>query len=138
MSEPTLFDVLGGHSALRRVIWHFVDRMFDDVMIGFLFQAADRDRVKAKEYEFAARHLGAAVQYTGRPLGPVHQAHRISSGQFMRRLQILKETLAHFQVPPEVSQHFVQHTLALQSEITNGAPDHCGPAGAPHSSSESR
>jgi hemoglobin len=125
--QDTLFERLGGETVLRALIARFVDRMFDDLMIGYLFRAADRERVKAKEYEFAARHLGAELSYTGRPLHEAHRAHRITGGQFMRRLQILKETLAAFQAPPEVSEHWIAHTLSLQAEITDNALDQCDP-----------
>jgi len=125
--EPTLFDRLGGEPTLRAIIDRFVDRLFDDLMIGYLFRAADRERVKAKEYEFAARHLGGPAEYTGRELSAAHRAHRITGGQFMRRLQILKETLAAFRVPPEVSDAWVAHTLSLQTEITDNALDQCDP-----------
>src|SRR5882757_792319 len=128
MPQPSLFEALGGEAALRPIIARFVDRMFEDIMIGYLFRAADRERVKAKEYEFAARHLGAPVEYTGRALPDAHRAHRITGGQFMRRLQILKETLAAFQAPAPVSEHWVLHTLSLQAQITNNAPDQCDPA----------
>ncbi len=127
MPQPTLFEMLGGEAALRAIIARFVDRMFDDLMIGYLFRAADRERVKAKEYEFAARHLGAPVSYSGRPIDEAHRAHRVTGGQFMRRLQILKETLAAFQVPREVSEHWLAHTLSLQAEITDNALDQCDP-----------
>ncbi|HKO50485.1 MAG TPA: group 1 truncated hemoglobin [Polyangiaceae bacterium] len=127
MEPPTLFERLGGETSLRAIIARFVDRLFDDLMIGYLFRAADRERVKAKEYEFAARHLGAPVAYTGRPIDQTHRAHRITGGQFMRRLQILKETLAAFQVPPEVCEHWITHTLSLQAEITDNALDQCDP-----------
>src|ERR1041384_5052798 len=98
-APPTLFDELGGEPLLRRIIDRFVDRIFDDVMIWFLFRDASRDRVKEKEYEFAARHLGADVPYTGRPLRDVHAKHAIMGGQFNRRLQILKDTLTEMNVP---------------------------------------
>lgn len=128
MSQPSLFDALGGEAVLRPLISRFVDRMFDDIMIGYLFRAADRERVKSKEYEFAARHLGARIEYTGRPLADAHRAHRVTGGQFMRRLQILKETLVAFQAPPAVSTHWIEHTLGLQADITNNALDQCDPA----------
>jgi len=127
MQEQALFDRLGGEAVLRPIIARFVDRLFDDLMIGYLFRAADRERVKAKEYEFAAQHLGGQVAYTGRPVREAHRVHRITGGHFMRRLQILKETLAEFQVPPEVSEHWIAHTLSLQSEITDNALDQCDP-----------
>lgn len=127
MEEESLFDTLGGEPALRAIIGRFVDRMFDDVMIGYLFSAASRQRVKDKEYEFAARHLGARVEYSGRPLVEAHRAHRITGGQFMRRLQILKETWAAFQVPEIVREHWLAQTLSLQAQITDNALDQCDP-----------
>jgi hemoglobin len=127
MPEAPLFEALGGEPKLRAIIERFVDRLFDDVMIGYLFRAADRQRVKDKEFEFAARHLGAPVPYTGRPLTDAHRAHRITGGQFMRRLQILKETLTEFQVPEPVAEHWLNHTLALQAQITDNALDQCDP-----------
>lgn len=127
MQESSLFDRLGGELVLRAIIERFVDRLFDDLMIGYLFRAADRERVKAKEFEFAAQHLGAPVPYTGRVIKEAHRAHRITGGQFMRRLQILKETLAQFRVPSEVSEAWVAHTLSLQAEITDNALDQCDP-----------
>ena len=127
MSEPVLFEALGGAAALRPIIDCFVDRLFDDIMVGYLFRSADRQRVKAKEYEFAARHLGAGNEYTGRPIADAHRAHRITSGQFMRRLELLKQTLAAFQVPAEVTRHWVEHTLSLKPEVTNMALDSCAP-----------
>ncbi len=128
MAPPSPFESLGGEAVLRPLIARFVDRLFDDIMIGYLFRAADRDRVKAKEYEFAARYLGATLEYTGRPLPEAHRAHRITGGQFMRRLQILKETLVEFRVPPTVAAAWVEHTLSLQAQITNNALDQCDPA----------
>lgn len=127
MSQASQFEALGGEPVLRALIDRFVDRLFDDLMIGYLFRSADRTRVKAKEYEFAARHLGAEVAYTGRPLTDAHRAHRITGGQFMRRLQILKDTLAEFQAPIAVVEHWVLHTLSLQTEITDNALDQCDP-----------
>ena len=53
MAEPSDFERLGGEPVLRRVIDTFVDRCFDDMMIGFHFRAADRERVKRFEYQHA-------------------------------------------------------------------------------------
>ena len=77
MAQASLFDELGGEPVLRKIIDRFVDRLFDDVMIGFHFQASSvsRERIKEKEYEFAARHLGASLEYTGRPIDAAHRRH---------------------------------------------------------------
>ena len=123
----TLFETLGGEPALRRIVDRFVDRIFDDVMIGYLFRAADRERVKAKEYELAAAQLGASVVYTGRPLREAHQPHRIKGGEFMRRLQILKDVLAEERAPASVVEHWLRHTESLRAAVTVGGPDECDP-----------
>jgi hemoglobin len=127
MSSPTLFEQMGGESALRRVVDTFVDRVFDDTMIGFFFRNASRERVKEKEYEFAARHLGADIPYTGRPIRDVHAPHRIMGGQFNRRLQILKETLEEMAVPAIVRDHFLRHTEALRGQVTPDVGNACDP-----------
>ncbi len=124
---PTLFDELGGEPVLRKIIDRFVDRMFDDVMIGFFFRKASRARIKEKEYEFAAEHLGAKVQYTGRALDKAHGPHGIRASQFMRRLQILKETLDEFAVPAKVREHWLDHTTALMSQVSAPDDDRCAP-----------
>lgn len=128
--RETLFEELGGEPVLRRIIDRFVDRLFDDVMIGFFFRSTTRARLKEKEYEFAARHLGAPQAYTGRPLQEAHARHPIMGGQFMRRLQILKETLAEFDAPRSVVDHWVAHTEKLRPLVTRDTGGECDPKAA--------
>lgn len=126
--SPTLFELVGGEPGLRRVIDRFVDRVFDDVMIGYLFRAADRARVKQKEFEHAALHLGGPFPYTGRPLASAHAPHRIRGGQFMRRIQILKETFRELDVPSAVADSIIEHNLSLRAHITSDDDGVCEPA----------
>ncbi len=109
----TKFDEIGGEESLRAIIERFVDRCFDDMMIGFMFRKADPDRVKAKEFEHAAEHLGGPFEYTGRPIGVAHQAHRIMGGQYLRRRMILQNTLREF----EVSEDIIAHWLGVQDRL---------------------
>lgn len=126
--ESSLFEQAGGEAGLRRVVNRFVDRIFDDVMIGYLFVAADRERVKQKEFEHAAEHLGGPVHYTGRPLSAAHAPHHIRGGQFMRRIQILKETFAEHGLPDAVQQSLLSHNLELRPLITADDDGICDPS----------
>lgn len=119
------FEELGGEPALRAIVDDFVDRCFDDMMIGFLFQRADRDRIKRFEYEHAAEHLGAGTRYEGRPLGEAHGPHRIFGGQFARRRQILIETLRDHGVPGSVIDAWVAHQDTLRPLITKDEGSEC-------------
>ena len=127
-TTTTPFSELGGEPVLRKVIDRFVDRVFADVMIGYLFARADKERIKQKEFEHAAEHLGAGIPYTGRPLADAHRRHQIRGGQFMRRIQILRETLDEAGVPEAVKERFLAHNLALESQITDDPGGVCDPS----------
>lgn len=119
------FDELGGEPTLRAIVDDFVDRCFDDTMIGFLFQRADRDRIKRFEYQHAAEHLGGPATYEGRPLDEAHGPHRIFGGQFARRRQILIETLRDHGAPTEVIDAWVAHQESLRPLITKDSDSNC-------------
>jgi hemoglobin len=117
-SAPTSYERIGGEPALRRIMDEFVDRIFDDIMIGFLFVAASRERIKEMEYQHAAEFLGAPVRYEGRPLRQAHAKHPIMGGHFGRRLQILKQVLARHGVPEDIRDAWLAHNLALLDQVT--------------------
>jgi len=126
----SLFEKLGGESGLRAIVNAFIDRVFEDRMIGFFFRNADRARIKEMEYQLAASFLGADIKYTGKPLGKAHVNHPIMGGHFARRRQILKETLEVYQVAEEIKAAWLHHTDSLRPLITPEAGSGCDPIAA--------
>ena len=124
MARPDLFARIGA-GPLRAVIEDFYRRLFDDVMIGFLFEGKDRQRLIDKEYELTARFLGGDVAYTGRPMREAHARSPILGGHFERRLELLRQTLAAHAVDPEVVTMWIDHTLALRPQITPDKGSEC-------------
>jgi len=121
----TPFETIGG-DALREVIRDFYDRVFGDVMIGFLFQGKDKQRLIQLEWELAARMLGAKdVSYTGRPMRVAHAQSPIFGGHFERRLQILRETMRDHGVDAEVQRVWIEHAQALREQITKDKGSEC-------------
>lgn len=125
VSPPSLFDELGGEPVLHGVVKLFVDRMFADPMIGFFFAGKSAARIREKEYELAAEHLGGPVRYSGRPLAEAHAPHRIMGGQFERRVALLAATLADCDVPLRVRERWLAHTRSLRHLITGDASGEC-------------
>ncbi|MBX3248871.1 MAG: group 1 truncated hemoglobin [Myxococcales bacterium] len=121
----TDFERIGGEAALRPIIDAFVDRCFDDLMIGFHFRRASRERVKHFEYEHAAEHLGAPVRYSGRPIQQAHGPHAIFGGHFERRLVILGEVLERAGVPADVKERWLETQRALRAEVTADRGSEC-------------
>mgnify|MGYP006270611809 CR=1 FL=1 len=129
-TTPTKFEELGGEPALWAIIDRFVDRVCDDIMIGFFFRNVDRTRLKRHEYEHAARMLGARIEYTGRNLRQAHAKHPIMGGQFARRKTILGQVLEEFQVPEHIREAWLVHTEKLRPLITRDAGSDCDPDAA--------
>ena len=121
----TLYDQLGGETKLRAVIDDFVDRVFDDIMIGFFFANADKHRIKRFEFQHASALLGGPAEYAGRPLRQAHAAHPIRGGHFARRMQILRQVMAAHGVPPDVQKRWIDHDEALAGQITSDAVGEC-------------
>ena len=129
-TEQSLYEQLGGESKLRGIIDVFVDRVCEDVMIGFFFRDVDRERLKKFEFQFAARFLGADLVYEGRPLGAAHRKHPIMGGQFARRKKILSDVLQEEGVPVNIVDAWLEHTEKLRGQITGDAGSDCAPEAA--------
>ena len=114
----TLFVKLGGERKLRQIIDVFIDRVFADRMIGSFFRTANKGRIKEMEYQLTAAFLGGSVTYKGKPLDQAHAKRPIMSRDFMRRMQILRETLEAFDVSEEVRDAWLEHTESLRPLIT--------------------
>jgi hemoglobin len=129
--DSRLYDKIGA-AGLRAVLVDFYDRVFADVMIGFMFQQADKQRLIDKEYELVAALLGApGATYTGKPMREAHAKHAIFGGQFERRLQILRETLRDHEVDGEVVAAWIDHALSLRGQITRDRGSECDDATPP-------
>lgn len=125
MKDESLWNQIGG-DALRAVLTDFYDRLFKDVMIGFMFQGKDKRQLIQREWEFTAGFLGApGITYSGRPMRTAHGQHTIFGGHFERRLQVLRETLADHHVAAAVQQAWIDHTQALRSQITKDVGSEC-------------
>jgi truncated hemoglobin YjbI len=124
-SGPSDFDRLGGQEPIAGIISKFIDRVVSDMMIGYLFRHVAIDELKARETTFAAKHLGGAAPYTGRPLEVAHKPHRILSAQFDRRLVILRDTLEELEVPSDIRYRWLDHNRSLHSSIVRNESDSC-------------
>lgn len=124
MRGPELFAKIGPEK-LRAVIADFYDRIFGDVMIGFLFQGKNKQTLIDREYEFTANLLGGDVKYTGRSMRTAHANSPIFGGHFERRLQILREAMRDHAVDAEVQQVWLDHSYALRDQITTDKGSEC-------------
>jgi len=118
-SDPaSAYARLGGEAPLRAIVDDFVERMWTDIMIGFLFAHADKQRVKEFEFQHASEFLGGPHRYAGRPLRQAHAPHPIMGGHFARRLQILRQVFAAHAVPEDIREAWLAHNTGLRDQVT--------------------
>ncbi len=128
--ERPLYEQAGGPDVIRAVLRDFYDAVFADVMIGFHFKGADKERLIQRETELTLEALGADVAYTGRPLREAHAPHPILGGQFMRRRKLLADAIARAGLPDAVRDAWLAHTDSLRAVVTRDRTDECDVAGA--------
>lgn len=119
--EARDFERVGGADGLRAIVDDFLNRVFDDAMIGYLFTPPKRARVRKFEYQWAAAHLGGDVRYDGRPLGEAHRAVKVFDGHFARRMWLLRETLVAHDLPEDVIARWIAHDEAQRDEVMFGS-----------------
>lgn len=128
MSTPSDWDRLGGEAEVRGHVQAFVHRVFDDMIIGYLFQGRDPARIAQHELEHASRHLGGPLVYAGRPIGAVHKPLRIHQGHFRRRMALLRTVLLERGVPEDVVRRWIAADEALMGAVVVDG-DCLGPIG---------
>ena len=123
MSKTAInLDLIGGLDGLRMIITDFYQRIFNDAMIAYLFTGQSQQRLIEREVEWTARLLGAhQIEYKGQSLKQAHSKHPIRKGHFFRRHQLLAETLKTHQVPQEVQDMWLTHSLSLIHVILGAA-----------------
>lgn len=113
------YERIGQEEGLRRIVTDFIQRVYNDSIIGFFFAQIDQAQLIEREIEFASRHLGGPHTYQGKPLAQAHQPHPINLGHFHRRIWLLEQTLKDHHVPDELIQRWLDHDRQLAPIVTN-------------------
>ena len=109
-----LVEEVGGEQAMEALMRDFYDRLFDDVIVGFLFQPHDKERLIASQIAYVTAHLGdRSGTYDGPTIRKAHEEVPVLPGQFDRRHFLLREVLFAHDVP----EHVREAWLALDESL---------------------
>ena len=118
MSDWNLDEELGAD--LEPMIREFYDELFDDVIVGFLFQPHDKEELIASQIRWLRAHLGdRAGTWDGGSIRKIHARLPILSGHFDRRHHILKLLLERWDVPDRVREEWLLLDAALRPLVLN-------------------
>jgi hemoglobin len=119
----SLYASIGGEAAVREVLQALYDRLFDDPMIGFLFQGKDKAHIVAQQVAFTCQFLGGPKAYRGLPLPRAHERLPLLPGHFDRRHRLLEQVLSERSVPPDVKRVWLQIDQALRPSVLASAQE---------------
>ncbi len=102
MTEPTLYQRLGGYDAIAAVCADLIPRLRADAQLGRFWAHRGEDGIQ-REYQLLVDYLcnaaGGTMYYTGRDMKLSHRGMGISAGDWDVFMGHLNATLDHFQVP---------------------------------------
>ena len=81
----TPYEAIGGEANVRTVLRSLYDKLFDDPMVGFLFEGRDKAHIVEQQVAFTCGFLGGPHKYGGKPLPEAHANLPLLPGHVDRR-----------------------------------------------------
>lgn len=113
----TLYDRLGGKSAITSVVDSFVARVAADARINKKFARSDIPRVKTMLVDQICGAAGGPCKYTGRSMKEAHRNMAVTEGEFNALVEDLVATLHQFNVPKAEQDELLAILGPMKSDI---------------------
>jgi hemoglobin len=121
-AEPTIYEAIGGDTALVTVVDDFYGRVLADPDLAGFFAGTNMTRLKGRQVEFFAAALGGPVPYTGASMRDAHRGRAIAQRHFDLVAGHLIAALVTAGVPDATVSQIVAAVAPLAGQIvTAGA-----------------
>jgi len=117
--EATIYDSIGGESALTAVVDDFYVRVLADPQLSGFFAGANMPKLKRRQVEFFAAALGGPDFYEGSSMRNAHAGRGISQADFDKVALHLTAALAAAGVPEETVTQITGAISPLADEIVS-------------------
>ena len=127
-AEVTLYDRLGGGSAIYAITDSFIDRALADPRVNFQreghahsWTATLESTARLKLYwaQFLDVLCDGPQAYEGPNVAQTHQGMDISEGEWVALLDDLKKTLDQYHVPPDQQKDLIDRVAATHDVVVN-------------------
>ncbi len=116
-TPQSLYDRLGGKSAITAVVDTFVARVAADTRINRKFARSDIPRVKTMLIDQICGAAGGPCTYTGRSMKEAHRNMAVTDGEFDALVEDLVATLNQFNVPKAEQDELLAVLGPMKSDI---------------------
>ena len=122
-AEPTIYDAIGGDTALVAVVDDFYGQVLADPDLAGFFAGANMTRLKGRQVEFFAAALGGPLPYTGASMRDAHRGRAIAQRHFDLVAGHLVASLVAAGVPDATVSQIVGAVAPLASDIVTVGTD---------------
>jgi hemoglobin len=113
----SLYDRLGGKSAITAVIDTFVARVAADARINKKFAHTNIPRVKTMLVDQVCSATGGPCTYTGRSMKEAHRHMGVTDGEFNALVEDLTASLNQFKVPAREQNELLTTLGSMKGDI---------------------
>ena len=118
-AETSIYEAIGGESALVAVVDDFYGRVLSDTQLAGFFAGANMPKLKGRQVEFFAAALGGPDLYQGASMRQAHAGRGISQADFDRVAFHLIGTLSDAGVPGEIITQIAAAVIPLAGDIVS-------------------
>lgn len=118
-ADKTLYESMGGESALRAALDHFADIVVADDRINFTFAEANMAKFKQLLFEQLCNLSGGPCKYTGRDMRASHAKLKINNAEFNALAEDLYISLGQAGVPYRLQNKLMALLAPMQHEIVS-------------------
>lgn len=118
-AKDSIYESIGGETALVAVVDDFYERVLADPQLAGFFAGANMPKLKGRQVEFFAAALGGPDVYQGATMRHVHAGRGISLADFDKVALHLTGALATAGVPAETITQIAATITPLADDIVS-------------------
>src|SRR4029077_13751358 len=116
-ANRSLYDRLGGKSAITAVVDTFVARVAADARINKKFARSNIPRVKAELVDQVCAQTGGPCTYSGSTMKDTHRGMKVTEGEFNALVEDLTAALNVFKVPAREQNELLTALGSMKGDI---------------------
>lgn len=118
-ANASIYDAIGGETALIAVVDDFYKRVLADTQLAPFFAGANMNKLKGRQVDFFSVALGGPHAYEGQPMRAVHAGRGISQADFDKVAGHLADALTAAGVPGELVTQIIAAIAPLAGDIVS-------------------
>lgn len=116
-ANDAVFLDLGGKEGIAKIVGDFLPLLLEDSRINDAFKDADMDRLGAMLGEQFCELTGGPCKYSGKDMGSVHKAMRITNAQFNALAEDLQIAMEKNSVPAGAQNKLIAKLAPMQRSV---------------------